>query len=146
MVNGGREMAQGGLEAAAAQGGGEGAEDGRAGDGGQRRPAEGVEAIRHMGQRRLGDASQTRPRGQIRLLPHIKHRRHPRQSPRDLRLVLPDRAGRVGGEEEDGGEGEHEGMVAWVVNSAKCKKGCSATISDGAVCGFWFWDTCENMI
>ena len=104
MVNGGmgrRVDAQGGLEAAAAQGGSERTEDGRAGDRGQGRPAEGVEAVGDVGQRRLCDASQARPGAQVRLLAHVEHRRHPRQPPRDLRFVLPDGSGRVGGEEED---------------------------------------------
>ena len=105
MVNGERKATQGGLEAAAAQGGGEGAEDGRAGDGGQGRPAEGVEAVDDVAQRRLRDTGQPRPSAQIRLLAHVQHRRRPRQAPRNLRLVLPDGAGRVGGEEEDGREG-----------------------------------------
>ena len=60
----------------------------RAGDRGQRRPAEGVEPIRHVRQRRLGEALQARPRGQIRLLAHVEHRRHPRQSPHPRRHRL----------------------------------------------------------
>lgn len=112
MVNGERKAAQGGLQAAAAQGGGEGAEEGGAGDGGQGRPAEGVEAVGDVGERRPGDAGQARPGAQVRLFTHVEHRRHPRQPPRDLRLVLPHGAGRVGGEEEDGGEGHED---TWVI-------------------------------
>ncbi len=127
------EFMERGLEAAAAEGGGEGAEEGRAGDGCQGGPAEGVEAVDDVGEGRLRRAGQPRPRAQVGLLAHVEHRRHPRQPPRDLGLVLPDGAGRVGGEEEDGREDAHITMLRlfpWQANLGVARRTMS---KDGSI-------------
>ena len=105
----GVQLAQHGLPAAAAKRGGQLSQAGRAGHRREWGPGEGVEPIvrvndgrlSQIGQREFAGACVCEQRPQVRLRANVHHRLRARQASRDLRLILPDRAGGVGVEEED---------------------------------------------